>query len=320
MKDHIKDDLRKLAHNGVNAIVLAVSEYEAYVWFDRIKEIIEMARLQGMKVYWNFWAWGGIFGGEATSKYLQDHIEDRQVDINGKKVPAVCPSSRDFREYIKEWISDILSETEVNGFFWDEPHFYGGFEEDTLTCYCEKCKENFMREYGKKMPIELTKEFAEFRENTMLDFLKELLSHVKKKKSSAKNIVCLLPDRSPTTGIYDWKKIANLSTLDVISTDPYWSIHGKDLQWYKEVVEYLVSLGKANKKKTQIWLQLFMLPKEEIKNLEPAVDFALENGVDSIFAWPIKAAEGQFITSEAPQETWKELLRIYNKIRRERKL
>ncbi|MEQ9716261.1 MAG: hypothetical protein ABGF52_12110, partial [Candidatus Asgardarchaeum sp.] len=87
-KEHIKQDIRQLSHNGVNAIVLAVSEYEASVWFDRLKEIIEFIKLQGMKVYWNFWAWGGLFGGEAASKYLQDSIDDRQVEEKKKKVSA----------------------------------------------------------------------------------------------------------------------------------------------------------------------------------------------------------------------------------------
>lgn len=320
-KEHIKQDIRHLAYNGVNAIVLAVSEYEASVWFDRLKEIIEIIKLQGMKVYWNFWAWGGLFGGEAASKYLQDSIDDRQVDVNGKKVSAICPSSSNFRNYMKSWIEDILKETDVDGFFWDEPHYFGAYSGgESLTCYCERCKNLFMEKYSVPPPNELTKEFTEFRESLMLDFLLDLLSTVKKLNSKAINIVCLLPEKNPIVGVFNWDKVAKLDVVDVIASDPYWSLYGKDLEWYKNVVTDIISIAKNTKKKSQIWLQLFMLPKDEIKNLEPAVKFAIKQGVDSIFAWTYKAAEGQFLTSEDPVTTWHQLMLIYREIRRVMKI
>ena len=177
-----------------------------------------------------------------------------------------------------------------------------------------------MEKYSVLPPSGLTKEFAEFRENLMLDFLLDLLSTVKSLNSKAINIVCLLPEKNPTAGIFNWDKVAKLDVVDVIASDPYWALYGKDLEWYKNVVIDIISIAKNTKKKSQIWLQLFMLPKDEIKNLEPAVKFAIKQGVDSIFAWTYKAAEGQFLTSEDPATTWHQLMLIYREIRRVMKI
>ena len=312
--DCLEKHLDELKQMGFNAILLAVSEYEALQWFDRLKEMICIMKDYGFNVYWDFWAWGGVFGGEAASKFLHDHINGRQVLNNGEVVPAICFENETFVDYLKNWIRDIAEETEITGFFWDEPSFYRLTEENIWACRCETCKTKYFQFFNEIYPLNLTEKVIQFRERQIITFLENLLDTVKEVNNQLKNIVCLLPEEDVRIGIIDKEKIAALKNLDILSTDPYWAIFDKDLRWYKEKTEEIVNLAKKYDLQNQIWLQLFLLPKEEIANLSKAVEIAIDLGVSSIFVWPFRAAEGLTISSERPKETWLEIGRIFKSI------
>ena len=314
-KDHVKKDITELVNHGVTSIVLAVSEYEMSIWFDRIKEIIELFKYYGLKVYWDFWAWGKVFGGEAPSEYLQKNIMHRQVRSNGEVAPAACFNDRDFVNYMLVSVDQVAEETEIDGFFWDEPSFYNLPNDDSWACLCKTCQTKFNEDFGYQMPKELNEDVLKFREESILKFLQELLKRVKDNNKKLKNIICVLPEKNPKIGILNWERIAHLEGLDVLSSDPYWSVFGKSFEWYKEVTSEIQKLAVKNNLKSQVWLQLFMLPEEEIQRIEEALIFAKTIGIDSIFAWPFRAAEGQIITSEKPKETWEALGKTYKKLR-----
>ena len=314
-KDHIKEDIIELVNHGVTSVVLAVSEYEMSIWFDRVKEIIELFKYYGLKVYWDFWAWGKVFGGEASSEYLQKNIKHRQVRSNGEVAPAACFNDKDFVNYILVSIDQVAEETEIDGFFWDEPSFYNLPNDDAWACICKSCQTKFKDDFGYNMPRELNEDVLKFREDSILRFLQELLTRVKENNKNLKNIICLLPEKNPKIGIINWERIAQLKNLDVLSSDPYWPVFGKSFEWYKEVTKEIKSLAVQHNLKSQIWLQLFMLPEEEIQKLEEAAIFAKNAGIDSIFAWPYRAAEGQLIASENPKKTWETLGRVYVKLK-----
>jgi len=314
-RDHIKKDIIELVDHGVTSIVLAVSEYEMSIWVDRIKEIIELFKYYGLKVYWDFWAWGKVFGGEATSEYLQKNIKHRQVRSNGEIAPAACFNDRDFVNYLLVSIDQVAEETEIDGFFWDEPSFYNLPQDDAWACLCKVCQTKFKEEFGYPMPKELNDDVIKFREESILRFLQELLARVKENNEKLKNIICVLPEKNPKIGIINWDKIAKLSGLDVLSSDPYWPIFDKSFEWYKDVTTEIKSIASRYNLESQIWLQLFMLPENEVHRLEDAIVFAKEVGINSIFAWPFRAAEGQIIASENPEKTWRILGKIYKKLK-----
>jgi len=312
--DCLKMHIDEMIDANINAVVLAVSEYEAFNWFNRLTEIIDTFKENNIRVYWNFWAWGGIFGGEADSRYLHRNITGRQVLTNGDVVPAVCFENKDFREYIKRWIYEITKETKVDGFFWDEPSFYR-FSEDSWACFCDECKKKFRDSFKYDMPTQLTDDVLIFRERQILSFLADLLNATKKYRKDISNTICLLPENDPKIGVIDWRNVAKLSNLNVIATDPYWYLFDEDITWFREKVIELKKIATEYNLKSQIWLQLFYLPEEGIDELSKAVHIAIDEGIDSIFAWPFRAAEGMSIESENPQRTWNTLKSIFKSIK-----
>ena len=65
----------------------------------------------------------------------------------------------------------------------------------------------------------------EFREASLVDFLREMATHVASR--GGKNTICLLPLTEGSHGIKDWDAVAALRGLDVFATDPYWKNFGE---------------------------------------------------------------------------------------------
>jgi hypothetical protein len=75
------------------------------------------------------------------------------------------------------------------------------------------------------MPDTLTPEVAEFRELSLVGFIRELVGHVAER--GARNTVCLLPLTEGPMGLSDWSEVASLPGLDTLATDPYWRAFGQ---------------------------------------------------------------------------------------------
>lgn len=57
------------------------------------------------------------------SLFLQNNIHHRQVSAyTGEALNAACFNTNSFRDYFKGICVKLARETEVDGFFWDEPH------------------------------------------------------------------------------------------------------------------------------------------------------------------------------------------------------
>ena len=187
-----------------------------------------------------------MFGGEAYSELTARNHDLCQVALDGKPKVAACPNHPEFRAYMHKWIESVCA-TKVDTIFWDEPHFY--FEKGGLqnwSCRCPHCREMFRARFGYDMPAELTEDVLKFREDSLIDFLKEMTEDVHAR--GKRNCVCMLPPWFPA-GLDDWGRVAGLASVDEVASDPYWE-RGATEEWvrekYAETARKLTALSRSS--------------------------------------------------------------------------
>ena len=149
-----------LAH-GCDTVILAITEFDLDFWFPNLNNIIKTAHDVGLRCIADLWGIGKYFGGEQVSLFLQNNIHNRQVSaFTGEPLNAACFNTQSFRDYFKRLAVKIAENTEIDGFFWDEPHYAlpksyasitGGAGED-WACRCPVFMKKFYDYYGYEMP------------------------------------------------------------------------------------------------------------------------------------------------------------------------
>jgi hypothetical protein len=314
--DRANLDYEEMAEHGCNAVLLAVSEFDWWFWHDNVIKLIKLAREHDLKPYVDLWGWGKTMAGEAPSIFLMQSLEGRQMAASGKTYSAMCLNYKPFREHLKTNIEQMIKETELEGLFWDEPH-YANWHDPDWACTCHICKKLYMEEIGVEMPSELTEEVIKFREDHAVSFLRELSQKVKQVNKGVKVVTCLLPTKSPLIGIKDWNKVAVIPEIDVLGTDPYYfhTEMNKDegLSFFREQSQQCLSLAKKYNKVSQLWLMAFKVPAGRESELREAADIAAELGADSLFAWPYRGAVGSYISSTNPSQVWRTIGEAYRR-------
>jgi hypothetical protein len=328
--ERVKEELAEMKRGGLNALLIAISEFDLDFYHEGLKEVVKVAKDLGFWVDVDLWGWGKVFGGEPPSLFLQNHPDCHQIALGVKgsvPLPAACIQS-DFRSYFLDGLDKILDTMEIDGIFLDEPHYSVvqssefGFKnlpisaqnsEFAFGCYCDRCRSLYRDKTGHEMSQEeyMSLEMLQFREEELLLFLKEACEKVKEKRKRV--TVCLVPAdevKEKALGIHHWDKVASLP-IDMLSTDPYW-IHfteernGFVTQWTQKIL----NLAAQFQKRAQIWVQLFRIPggrEEEIaKGIELISSLEVEGKkVDSIFGWPYRAGKGTSLSSDNPEKVWK---------------
>lgn len=305
--NHAARDYREMAIHGCNAILLAVSEFDWWFWRRGVARLIEAAHDQGLRAYVDLWGWGKTLAGEPPSIFLMRNPEHRQLSSQGKTYHASCLNHLGFRDFLKDSIREMAEETDVDGLFWDEPH-YANWHDPDWACRCQTCRRLYREETGHEMPRELTPEVVSFREDRALEFLGELSSFVKQTDPGIQVTTCLLPTQSPLIGITDWRRVAEMDDVDVLGTDPYWYHHGMGredgLRYFREMGARVIRLAEEKGKRSQLWLQAFRVPGGREDELMEAADIADQLGVDSLFAWPYRGGWGSILESGNPARIW----------------
>jgi N-acetylmuramic acid 6-phosphate etherase len=298
---HVRRDMADLAARGYTGVLHTFSENDFAYYRDTMAEIVAISHAAGLSVLASPWGLGRTFGGEAESRWVAFHPEECQVLDDGRRVAAACLNSPAYRDFCKEW-ADWVLECGVDSVFWDEPAWVvpahvGVDDAERWTCRCDRCAERF----GGPVPGELTPEVRRFREESVVEFLREVTDHVAGRGGS--NTICLLPATEGAQGLADWNEVAALPALAVLATDPYWK-HWDEAAgpFVRRFARLLRETADRHGVGAQLWVPSFGLDRSDIPELEAAVAAAREEGVDDLWTWGYEACRHMtsLATPDAP--------------------
>ena len=300
--EHVARDLERMKNEGLTFVVHTFSEHDAEFYYDTIKKIVSMTHEQGMKVYLDPWGVGKIFGGEPYSKLVMTHTKGRQMTPDEDLLPAMCPNSPEFLEYMEKWI-DMAAEAGAEYVFWDEPHFY--MKEG---CYCDYCIIKFDDTIGGNIFLADEKVRKEFFEDSLVELIQKVAKMAHDK--GLKNALCLLPHGDEEY----WEKFYRIEELDVVGTDPYWRGMTDEAfkEYYRKFAERIVRLGEKYGKEPQIWIQAFAVKSGEEWRIKFAVEEALKMGIKNFASWSFKGTPNMSrIRSDNPELVWKTYIEAF---------
>jgi len=284
---HVRRDLADLAARGYTGVLHTFSENDLAYYRATMAGIVAASHEVGLDVQMCPWGVGRTFGGEAESRWVTFHPEACQVLDDGRHVATGCLNNPAYRGFCKEW-ADVAIECGTDYVFWDEPHWtvpeHVGAEPERWACRCDVCRERF----GGPMPETLTDEVLAFREASTVDFLREMVAHVRER--GGRSTICLLPLVEGPHGVSDWDAVASLPGLAKLATDPYWKNFGEPAGPFVERFARLVGeTATRNGVEPQLWVPSFGLTHEDIPELEAAVASARTTGVDDVWTWGYEA-------------------------------
>jgi N-acetylmuramic acid 6-phosphate etherase len=285
---HARRDLEDIAARGYTAVLHTFSENDLAYYRGTMAEIVAASHKLGLEVQMCPWGVGRTFGGEAESRWVTFHPEACQVLDDGRRVATGCLNNPEYRAFCKEW-ADAAIEAGTDFVFWDEPHWtvpehVGVDDPERWACVCQVCAELS----GLDLSKGLTPEVQQFRERSVIDFLGEVTGHVAAR--GGKNTICLLPLTEGPHGVSDWDSVAALPHLSVLATDPYWKNFAESAESFVgRFARLLAETAGRHEVEAQMWLPSFGLTREDIPDLEAAVEATRAAGVDDVWTWGYEA-------------------------------
>jgi N-acetylmuramic acid 6-phosphate etherase len=278
---HVCRDLADIAARGYTAVLHTFSENDLAYYRGTMADIVAASHDVGLEVQMCPWGVGRTFGGEAESRWVTMHPEACQVLDDGRRVATGCLNQPAYRAFCKEW-ADAALECGTDYVFWDEPHWtvpehVGIDDPERWACTCDACRELAGGEVTQA-----------FREASLVDFLREMTEHVA--GQGGKNTICLLPLTEGSHGIKDWDAIAALPGLDVFATDPYWKNFDEDPgAFVGRFAKLLAETAGRHGVRPQLWVPSFGLTRDDIPDLEAAIESTRAAGIDDVWTWGYEA-------------------------------
>ncbi len=328
---HTRQDLINIKNSNINSILFAVSEDQLKYNLQGVIDTLNEAKKHFEYVSLDFWAMGGIFGGEASSNFIQLFPEESQkFNKQNTSEGAVCPQSKLFLEYFFNLIKTMIKSTKIDEIFIDEPHWptrrdeNRKIDENTYSCFCKICKHDYFVKFKHEMPITKNdinwNNFIKYRQDVMLNFLKKIVSEVKKYKNiDTKDVnvnVCIHPKNNWIYGSPNIEDITKIKEVDIISIDPY---HFKfnENEGYKYVkiqIENAQKISEKYKKSLQVWVQGFKVPKNRESEINKIIHLIHNEGICDIQFWSYGNCAFSSIISDNPNKTWLELTKTYEEL------
>ena len=306
--EHYRErDFPEIVSTGCTYVLHTFSEEDMRFYRESVREMVQDTRRAGLEVYVDPWGVGGIFAGEAFSDFLVQHPETWQVRADDMRVPAACPNNAQFRAYMREWL-DAAAELAPDVVFWDDPHLYfppGPIGEGReWTCRCAQCQELYRQRYGQPMPVRMTPEVADFREDSLAEFIRWGCAYARGK--GMRNTLGLLAFDDPEHTFVHWEKVAALPEVDALAVSIFPQLFHQERdrfvsQWARRTVE----LCRANGKEPVVWLQAFLIGAGEEEELAKIAEMAYQEGVRNVAAWGFRGcAHMPAIRCQRPDVMW----------------
>ncbi len=314
--EHARADFEEMKEHGCDTVILALSEYDIDFWFPNVNEIVKCAHGMGMRVLADLWGIGKYFGGEPVSLFLQNNIRHRQVSaMTDEVLNAACFVTSSFRDYFNRICEKLTRETEVDGFFWDEPHFalpksyasITGGAGDDWSCRCPECKRKFEAYYGYEMPRVMNDDVKQFRWREALQTLSDA-SKLIKSIDPKREITCCV---HATLQSYYVTELRGYDNWDAVAACPYFDVFSSTIvKWdmpesfFKSISERTVAAAKKYGKESERWIMGYSQSPEDLSQIDRVVDLYEKAGVDRLGVWTYRGGLGTSVAAKDPIALW----------------
>ena len=218
----------------------------------------------------------------------------------------------------------IARETEVDGFFWDEPHYaypshyssLTGGSGDDWSCRCPECMKKFEEYYGYEMPKIMNDDVKQFRRREALKTLADCSKALKEYNPNLEITCCVLATKNTyyiteNRGYDNWDMVASCPYFDVFSTTIIdWN---KPESFFKDITERTVKLAKKYGKQSERWILGYNERPDDFKQIDKVVDLYESMGVDRLATWTYRGGYGTSVAAKDPIELWDNIGRNYKR-------
>lgn len=318
--EHARRDVSRIA-GCCDYIVHTVSETDLMFHKAVLAKLFAASRKVGLEIWADPWGLGGVFGGEALSRFLLDHREAWQIMSDGRVVPAACLNRNEWRSFVKEWILSVR-DMGAEVILWDEPHVSFDLAselEGVYSCVCPACHQLYKKKFGSPPPPRLDDHARLFRQETIKNFLADILAFAKSK--NMRNALCLYAFKGNAEYDRLFEEAATLKDLDIFGCDPYWRWRNKNEPeaHVREFSRRVVDLSSRHGKGSQIWIQGMRFPAGTEGEIHRACGAAVGEGVSHLAAWSYDGGEIlDTVLSEQPEVVWRAVEDSFRRLRSSR--
>ena len=321
--EHAAHDFAEMKEHGCDTVILAITEFDMDFWFPNLNNIIKEAHRQGLRAIADLWGIGKFFGGEQVSLFLQNNVNHRQVSaMTGESLPAACFTSNAFRDYFNRLCVKIARETEIDGFFWDEPHYalpnalLHGDGHD-WTCRCPECMKKFEDYYGYEMPKIINDDVKEFRWREALFTLSDASRRIKEVNPELEITCCV----HATLDNYYLPEYRGYDRWDDVASCPYFDVFSSTIiDWESsddfvlDIAERTVNMAKKYGKESERWLMGYFTRSKDYSRIDEVVDMYEKLGVDRLATWTYRGGYGTALAAKDPLTLWDNIGRNYKRV------
>ena len=219
----------------------------------------------------------------------------------------------------------LARETEVDGFFWDEPHYaypksyasITGGAGDDWACRCPECMKKFEDYYGYEMPKFMNDDVKQFRWREALETLSRVSKSLKEYNPKLEITCCV---HATLNGYYvtelrgydNWDMVAACPYFDVFSTTIInWSLPDS---FFQEITDRTVAVAKKYGKESERWLMGYNKRPEKWEQIDHVVDTYEAAGVDRLATWTYRGGYGTSVAAKDALELWDNIGRNYKRV------
>ncbi|GCE20196.1 hypothetical protein KDK_39960 [Dictyobacter kobayashii] len=266
-------------------------EQEEQRWPRDFERGLRIAQDAELKVHLSLGRFGNLFAGPTymPSWYTFRHPQSLVKDRHGRAHDMTCFNHEAFRSWLFSEVEYYLTTYPLNGILIDEPRV------PDITCFCSVCR---------ALCPDIT-DLQHFRRRSMVDFLNELFSCVKRANSQAKTSIVLLPQDLNLI-----EELATVPALDTIGCHLFWQLLGEDVAMVETWGHQVVDAVKQHGKRSQLWLQNFNLDETDEPMLASAFSGLLSAEPDDIACY-------YFWRNNAnPEQVWQQTRGLLRRIPR----
>ncbi|MBN2788924.1 MAG: family 10 glycosylhydrolase [Candidatus Delongbacteria bacterium] len=295
-KEQWKDHFSFLKEGGFDTVFLGGN-------IEFIKEIAPIAKEIGLEIQAWFWTLN-VNNDELVQKEHPEWFNVSRLGQSSLTDPPyvdyykwLCPSRPEVTEYITENILKILEIDSISGIHLDyvrhpdqylpegllknydlEDIYYPEFD----FCYCETCREKFLKETGidikSESHIEHDDDWFEFRLRSVIDLVNHISEKVREKNKKITAAVFPTPDMASIMVRQDWARW----NIDGAFPMLYNKFYNEDTIWIGDSLEECIEDTNGE---ISISAGLY-LPEMKLSDFADALKYSINSGVAGISLFP----------------------------------